>query len=319
MRPCIDRVTADLRSVLRRRPAAGAGPVRPAVGGAVALAVVLAIAVIVVIGSNGTARPHRTVTAAAAPASRGELAVAINAAQARIDQPSSAPGELARAGQLEQSATATLAGEPSAVRRATLADLSGAAAAAMRANLAAAGALSVLSTAPRRLPPWHIIQPPPPNVLLGYYRAAGARFGVPWQDLAAIELTETRMGRVQGVSSAGARGPMQFMPATWARYGSGRINDQRDAIRSAGRYLAANGARRDLPAALYKYNNSLGYVHAVEDYAALMRANPRAYLGYYSWQVVYNRRGGAVILPVGYPKRRPEPLPRLTAPTAQRR
>jgi membrane-bound lytic murein transglycosylase B len=319
MRSSIDRVAADLRLVLGRHPAPGAGPMRPAVGGIVALAVVMAIAIIVVIASNGTARRHRTVIAAAAPASRAELAVAINAAQARIDQSSSAPAQLARAGQLEQSATAALAGEPSAARRATFADLSRAAAATMRANLAAAGALSDLSTAPRRLPRWHIIQPPPPNELLGYYRAAGARFGVPWQDLAAIELIETRMGRVQGVSSAGALGPMQFMPATWARYGSGRIDNQRDAIRSAARYLAANGARRDLPAALYDYNNSLSYVHAVEDYATLMRANPRAYLGYYYWQVVYDRRGGPVILPAGYPKRRPELLPRLTAPTARRR
>jgi membrane-bound lytic murein transglycosylase B len=281
-------------------------------GGAVALAVVLAIVAIVIIASGGTARPHGTSTAATTSrAGRGQLAAALNVAQATIDQSSSAPAQLARAGRLEQSATATLAGEPSAARRATIADLSRTAAATMRANLAAAGALSVLSTAPRRLPRWHIIQPPSPNALLGDYRAAGARFGVPWQELAAIELIETRMGRIEGVSSAGARGPMQFMPATWARYGSGRIDDQRDAIRAAARYLAANGARRDLPAALYDYNNSLGYVHAVADYAAAMRADPHAYLGYYYWQVVYDRRGGAVILPVGYPERRPEPLPHL--------
>ncbi len=118
-------------------------------------------------------------------------------------------------------------------------------------------------------------------------------------------------------------GRRQRADAVHARYlgphGSGRIDDQRDAIRSAARYLAANGARRDLPAALYDYNNSLGYVHAVEDYAALMRADPRAYLGYYYWQVVYDQRRGAVILPVGYPNRRPEPLPRLIAPAARRR
>jgi Kef-type K+ transport system membrane component KefB len=135
MRPSIDRVTAGLRSVLRRRPAAGAGPVRPAVGGIVALVVVMAIAVVVVIASNGAARRHRTVTAATAPAGRGELAVAINAAQVSIDQPSSAPAQLARAGQLEQSATATLPASdlPPAARR--VADLSRAEAATMRANL----------------------------------------------------------------------------------------------------------------------------------------------------------------------------------------
>ena len=40
-----------------------------------------------------------------------------------------------------------------------------------------------------------------------------------------------------------------------------------------------------------------------------MRSDPRAYYGYYWWQVIYARRGGEVILPVGYPAVRPTPVP----------
>jgi hypothetical protein len=60
--------------------------------------------------------------------------------------------------------------------------------------------------------------------------------------------------------------------------------------------------------ALYHYNNSPDYVAAVQDYAARMRADARAYDGYYNWQVLYARVGGVFILPVGYPHARPEPV-----------
>ena len=42
--------------------------------------------------------------------------------------------------------------------------------------------------------------------------------------------------------------------------------------------------------------------NAVQDYAGEMRADPRAYYGYYYWLVVYARLGGAVILPPGFPR-----------------
>jgi membrane-bound lytic murein transglycosylase B len=141
--------------------------------------------------------------------------------------------------------------------------------------------------------------------LLGDYRAAQRRFGVSWEYLAAIALIETRFGRVVGPSSAGARGPMQFLPSTWARYGRGDIDNQHDAIFAAARYLAANGARRNIADALYHYNNSSGYVAAVRAYAGRMRADPRAYDGYYDWQVLYPLAAATVMLPVGYPKVRP--------------
>src|SRR5438270_10948820 len=61
---------------------------------------------------------------------------------------------------------------------------------------------------PRTLPDWKIVQPAPVEDLLRYYKEAEAQFGVPWQYLAAIHLVETRMGRIRGLSTAGAQGPM---------------------------------------------------------------------------------------------------------------
>lgn len=179
----------------------------------------------------------------------------------------------------------------------------------MRSDLEAATALTRLVTPHRTLPHWKIIEPPAPSVLLGYFKSAQSRFGVPWEYLAAIEFVETKFGRVRGQSSAGAQGPMQFLPATWAQYGSGDIHNPRDAILGAARYLVANGAPGDMTAALYHYNPSVDYVRSVRAYADRMNADHRAYYGYYYWHVIYAHVGGALILPVGYPKVRPIPLP----------
>lgn len=222
-----------------------------------------------------------------------------------IDRAWSTPAQLAGAGLVQQLATRKLFAGTRRLRRVTLARLRGSAATMTRADLAAADALSGLGPPPRSLPPWRIVSPPPAPRLLGYFRAAQARFGVPWEDLAAIEFVETRFGRVNGTSVAGAQGPMQFLPATWATYGSGNIHSPREAILGAARYLVASGAPADLPGAIYHYNNSLGYVHAVEAYAGRMRADARAFYGYYNWQVLYTWVRGADILPVGYPSVRP--------------
>lgn len=103
---------------------------------------------------------------------------------------------------------------------------------------------------------------------------------------------------------------MQFMPATWAAYGTGNVHDQRDAIFAAARYLVANGAPADMPGAVYHYNLSPDYVAAVRAYAGRMKADPRAFDGYYYWQVILARGGGLVILPVGFPHVHPVPLGR---------
>jgi membrane-bound lytic murein transglycosylase B len=236
------------------------------------------------------------------PRDRHQLAADIDGAQAIIEDASSTPAELQSAGAFEQLATAQLAGQPPRARGSTLALLAKPAAVSIRANLTAAAALAGLAERHNRLPQWKIVQPPSPKTLLSHFRAAQHRFGIPWQYLAAIEFIETKFGRVHGQSSAGAQGPMQFLPSTWALYGTGNIDNPRDAILSAARYLVANGAPADMTDALYHYNNSLGYVHAVQDYAARMIADPRAYYGYYSWRVLYTRVGGTVILPVGYPR-----------------
>lgn len=245
-----------------------------------------------------------------APADPAELTAELNGAQAVIDSGASSSAELESAGWFEQLATLRLSRERHTGRDATLARLDREAAATMRADLAAGAALAGLVTPRKSLPPWNIIQPPPPATLLGYFRAAQARFGVAWEYLAAIEFIETKFGRVAGLSTAGAEGPMQFMPSTWALYGRGNVHDPRDAIFGAARFLVAAGARGDIAGALYHYNPSAEYVAAVTDYANRMRADPHAYDGYYYWQVIYDKVGGPLLLPVGYPKVRPEPLPR---------
>ena len=244
------------------------------------------------------------------PADPGQLATALNHAQAIVDSPASPSTELSRAGWFEQLATGVLERARPASRGATLAQLDPQAGATVRADLAAAGALDRLTTPRKSLPPWKIIQPPPPATLLAYFRAAQARFGVGWEYLAAIEFIETKFGRVAGLSVAGAEGPMQFLPATWARYGRGDVHDPHDAIFGAARYLVASGARNDIAGALYHYNPSADYVSAVTDYAQRMRGDVRAYVGYYYWQVLYAKSGRLLLLPVGFPRVRPVPIPR---------
>ncbi len=151
------------------------------------------------------------------------------------------------------------------------------------------------------LPAWRIIAPTPADELLGYYREAESASGVGWAHLAAINLIETALGRVDGVSTAGAQGPMQFMPSTFAAYGGGGdILSPRDSIMAAGRYLAANGFADDRDHALYRYNNSDLYVQAVNDYAAIFAADPAVFAGYHRWDVYYRTTAGDVLLPIGY-------------------
>jgi len=70
-------------------------------------------------------------------------------------------------------------------------------------------------------------------------------------------MIESRFGRIVGLSSAGAHGPMQFMPSTFASYGAGGdILSPHDSIMAAGRYLAANGFAQDPDHALFRYNHS---------------------------------------------------------------
>jgi hypothetical protein len=135
--------------------------------------------------------------------------------------------------------------------------------------------------------------PAPAPRLLAWYRAAQRRFGVRWQVLAAVNYVESAFGKVRSASGAGAEGPMQFEPGTWARYGlGGDVHDPHDAILGAADDLAANGARHDERAALYRYNPSALYVDAVLRYAHAIARDPRRFLVYYSRQVYARTAAG---------------------------
>ena len=139
--------------------------------------------------------------------------------------------------------------------------------------------------------------PDPPHRLLTLYKIAERRFGVEWEVLASVNFVESRFGRMLGPSSAGALGPMQFLPSTWEQYGAGGdILDPRDAILAAARYLRASGAPGDTRAALFAYNRSEDYVDAVMGYASEMKRRPNAFYEYYFWQVFVRTTKGDVQL-----------------------
>jgi membrane-bound lytic murein transglycosylase B len=175
-------------------------------------------------------------------------------------------------------------------------------------NVDARRQIVALAHARDTVPAWRIDAPPPADELLNDYREAEATSGVGWNYLAAINLIESRFGSVNGVSPAGAQGPMQFLPATFAAYGSGGdINSPHDSVVAAGRYLAANGFATDRDHAIYRYNNAGEYVRAVDDYAAVLAADPAAFTGYYRWDVYYKTTAGDVLLPIGYAATSPIP------------
>jgi murein DD-endopeptidase MepM/ murein hydrolase activator NlpD len=106
--------------------------------------------------------------------------------------------------------------------------------------------------------------------LLPIWQGAGQAYGIPWSVLAAINKVESDFGRNMGPSSAGAIGWMQFMPDTWARWGTDADGDgiadpwnPTDAIYSAARYLAATGGQTDISSAVFAYNHAQWYVDEV--------------------------------------------------------
>ncbi len=122
-----------------------------------------------------------------------------------------------------------------------------------------------------------------PLFLLPIYKAAATQYGVPWQILAAVNEIETDYGTDLSVSSAGAVGWMQFMPATWLQYGVDALDagyadpyNPVDAIFAAARYLRAAGAASNLEAAILAYNHSQEYVDSVLLRAKLISTYPRS-------------------------------------------
>jgi Transglycosylase SLT domain/Peptidase family M23 len=125
-----------------------------------------------------------------------------------------------------------------------------------------------------------------PPFLLPIFQAAGTAYGIPWQVLAAINEVETDYGRDLSISSAGAEGWMQFLPAEWAQYGVDANGDgfedpynPADAIFATARYLHAAGAGASIKAAVYSYNHSQAYVESVMLRARLLGGTPPELLG----------------------------------------
>ncbi|TMG56347.1 MAG: lytic transglycosylase domain-containing protein [Chloroflexi bacterium] len=261
-----------------------------------------------------TATPTIRPTAAAIPAPNwDQLPVAANDAatlatqlamvETAIRDPNLTGAHLEWMGHLQQLAYSRLQDYPE-WKDTVLASLPEQTRAAVNASLEAGKQLRLLNgPIPKNLPDWKIVEAKPVDDLLGYYKEAETEFGVPWYYLASVHLVESRMGRIHGLSSAGAQGPMQFIPATWAQYGDGGdINDDHDAILGAARYLKAAGAPDNMQKALFAYNHSQAYVNALIDYGNVMKADPTAYRGYYGWQVYYPTLDGAMLLPVGWTK-----------------
>ncbi|WP_395111302.1 NlpC/P60 family protein [Actinomadura sp. SCN-SB] len=130
-----------------------------------------------------------------------------------------------------------------------------------------------------------------PATYLTLYLKAGRRYGIGWHVLAAVGQAESDHGRGlepgirSGTNAAGAAGPMQFMPGTWAAFGvdgdrdgDKDVYDPADAIPGAARYLAHEGAPEKIRQALFRYNPSETYVDTVlrqaRAYARAGKPNP---------------------------------------------
>jgi len=132
-------------------------------------------------------------------------------------------------------------------------------------TLNTAGSLPVEPNAPAGVPAnW-----------IDLFKASAARYcpGLSWTVLAAIGQIESGDGANEGPSSAGAEGPMQFLPSTWAMWGTagfGRtgtpdIWNPLDAVPSAARLLCASGGGNPatLSGAIFAYNHATWYVNEV--------------------------------------------------------
>lgn len=150
------------------------------------------------------------------------------------------------------------------------------------------------------VPPWEIIEPVAMDELVTFYKEAGSATGIDWEVLAGVNLVETVIGRINGVSSAGAQGPMQFLPTTWPEVSQGGdVLDPEDAINGAARYLVQRGGLENINDGLWGYNNSFEYGNAVLAYADLLRLDEDAFRGFYNWEVYVGSVEGTLWLPVG--------------------
>jgi hypothetical protein len=120
-----------------------------------------------------------------------------------------------------------------------------------------------------------------PANYLQLFQESAARYcpGLSWTVLAAIGQIESADGQNMGPSTAGALGPMQFLPSTWATWGIDGFDDTGapeilnpfDAVPSAARLLCADGATSGgagLRQAIFDYNHATWYVDEVLTLAA---------------------------------------------------
>jgi membrane-bound lytic murein transglycosylase B len=155
-----------------------------------------------------------------------------------------------------------------------------------RDTVAARRALADIPATPGPKPRIRIGPAEPAGRLRAHYFEAERRFGIHWSLLAAVNFVESAFGRLRNASAGGARGPMQFIPATWEAYGmGGDIRNPHDAVLGAANYLRRSGAPRDLEGALFAYNRSTAYVRAILRFAHRIRTDPRTFYAYYAWQV----------------------------------
>src|SRR5215218_4808573 len=209
----------------------------------------------------------------AATTAADRLAAQLTTAEAAIRDPATPAGKLPALGHSQQRAYRALVHQPRLVPK-VLAQLPPRLRRTVKANVLAGSELRKLNRPARRLPRWRIVAPA---------RAAAGRLpGGPGQTGRALGVPGRHPpggdqdGTDPGTSSAGAQGPMQFLPSTWKRYGrGGDIQATGDAILAAARLLRANGAPTHMAGALYAYNPSRRYVRAVSAYAGQLRANPR--------------------------------------------
>jgi membrane-bound lytic murein transglycosylase B len=244
----------------------------------------------------------RTTPAGAVPAIGGDparLAAQLTAAEAGLDRGGVSSAALTRQALTVQMVCLRLAERPGWAS-AVIDRVAPAQRAAAVADITGTADMVALTPPAASLPRWRIVSPESLAALRADYRAAQAATGVGWSYLAAINFVETNFGRIAGLSSAGAEGPMQFLPATWAIYGRGDVHRARDAIFAAARLLASRGAPANISSAVYAYNRSWHYVDAVQRYARRLRGDPGALAGYYQRQVIYRLSRGWVMLPPGY-------------------
>jgi hypothetical protein len=129
----------------------------------------------------------------------------------------------------------------------------------------------------------------PADYLALYVGAARTCSGLPWPVLAGIGKVESDHGQSTlpgvhtGANSAGAEGPMQFLPGTFGEFAvnadPGRPlspYDAADAIYTAARMLCADGARggslAGIKRAIFAYNHADWYVTEVLAWAGMYAA-----------------------------------------------